>query len=543
MIKKILEGIHDMVEGLDYLNDSEKELLERRSEFERADAIQSIAALAARIDSLRLTAESLRTADPEVARKVGKKVRKITKLLGKINPVESVEPVPVATDEPPEEPVVPVEAPATLTIVPDIEEESIVETSAEVLNEGVSPAGLKWLVKGLGEDWATRLDLPLNASATMIAAAIVQFAPPRKPNTVEFATKRILARLEGKTNEEIAGLTDGDTPTATHQYLYMTLKRITKDTSGAVRLAPAEQQPAEDEAPVVTVAEVVEVPTVPAPAVETEGIPLTHVEVGTLIGEKLKLSGQQIMGLRSFLDAKSKSDMTTSKEDALKQVRKEIRDKIEDPLYGLTRDEKRWIRESFGVYHFRDQAQDRDPVSVNQLAGSRRLPNQKSGIPEHIYSGLEKLFSDPNVTAHQVDSFIQAALSLESMTDEVFHEQRAELFSNLERDGILTKEQTKALSRRAQFGEKNEYMISDHTLKQALRVIEHHVVEAGGVNSGSSLIDGELKKFISPIAMTSHLDALRSQLPEKLRGNPQYIERIIAAGIQAVYKQINERAA
>ena len=516
-----------MVERRGYLTSEEEALLARRSEFVVADAIHNLGALSLALSTgMDQTVERVRAADPALIKALGKMAHALLKRVDELPVFVVTDPV-VVTE--PSETFVEQEAFPVLVEVAAVAEVAEVVPHEKSYNE-ISVEGIQWLEKGLGSGWASRLGVPIDAPREVVAEALLLLVPSvRKPNTSERIISRFMWCLSRGDGLATQPLMPDDNPTAAYQYVRQFMLRSAVDTQ--VSTAPERDKPDELD------------DLLAAPAVKSvEEAERPHVEISARIASKLQLTGAQKQGLLNFLDLKARGDMTQPKIEAVKLVREDIRNKLEDPGYGLSSVEKRYLRESLGIYVFQGHPQERTPIPLSELTGPS-WSMQKRAVPGHVYSGLDKLFSGTLENRVSIDSLTQAAIELDSMTDEEFHAQRDALFADMSRDGILTEAQSVALNRRSQFGENNEHMDASADLREAVRTIERHVIELSGVNSGSELIDQALKKFISPVTISSHLNALREQLPETMKYKPQAIERIIVAGIQSVYKQAIQKTA
>jgi hypothetical protein len=525
-----------MAEKLSYLSASEQELLARHDESKLVDTIYTVGVLASRLVSMSEVAGQIRESDPMLAKKIGNKARQVLALLEQLGvvPVISVEMTFVEGTEEIEEPIL-VQM-AELTVELEIK---------PLANEGVTPKGMKWLVKHLSIDWHLRLGIDQDASAETIADALIQADTTRRHGPLSRYKTRLIGKLEGKSDVDTATLTSGDNKMAVYMYARSLFTRVNQDgTHEPVAQSMFKESTIVGESASITrlpKPAVVEYPDVHKLKQTMDNEPVLE-ELSDMISVVVGLTGPHRVALRSFLDPKTKTDMTSFKEDAVRQVREVIREKIDDPLYGLTQPQKQWLRRSFGVYSFNGSPQDQKPIPLNELSFLKNSLNRTTDIPRHIHFALDKLFTQQPDAVRCITELTQGAIALESMPEEIFEHERNLLFQNLSESGILTTVQAEALRRRSQFGEKNQHMESSSHLKEALRVILSQVVASGGVNSGSQLIDAELIKFIGPVLMSSHLDALRSELPLELQEDRRYIERIITAGISSVYEQIMEVA-
>lgn len=545
----------------DFLTDNEKAVLKHRPQIERTIALANVAELGVLLQDLETAVEAVRTSkDIETVTRLGNLALQITRQLRELGITE-----PVGARPAPEQAVSLPDAPASDEL-PTPAEVEIVDTEARAV-AGLDPKVEEWFVAHGGENWLARLGLPPATSLEVIADKLVGLTAIRHPNTRERSLQCIMAYLRGENATAISKQGDLGSTGAIQQYIHKVRRGF------KARYAPQGTPVAEvieTEVPVVEeeveelpapeplrpepvsiqptrVREVTErIPEIvvpPAPverAIEEEPL---HVQLTHRIKEVARLQGAEVAGLQSFLDPKSRGDMTPAKLAAIDKVRKVIRDKIDDPAFDLSPAEMQWVRRSLGVYTFAGTPRDRDPMPVVELTRSARQPGQKDDIPTFIYEGLEKLFAEKTGASRQIDSLVQAAIDPASLDETQFKLRRDELLAELADTGELSAEEVAAIKIRSRFGAKDEHRAVNDAVKTALRRFEQRIVKQGGVNSGNPLIDLIFKKFSSSNYMAGHLDALRAELPPELQRDPSTVERIVAAGIKSIYRRKAEEAA
>jgi hypothetical protein len=511
------------------------ELLASRSEFERADAIQGVAELSVFLSgSVESTVEKVRQASPELIKKLGSKVHEVLLLLNELPALETT----VETIEPlAPEPVI-VEQPVMAI------EETKQEAPDELLagNPLLSKKGLRWLERCFGEQWADKLGLSLTDGSDVVTARILELTNPRNSSTAQKSRTRIKGLLDGLSTAEISALSPGDNVAATSMHFSNLAKKFK-----SLETIPHSRSHGSSSVSGMFSQELASGERSPRSAVRTLEHRLDdepqHIHLSIIIAEQLQLSGMQKFALQSFLDPKSRSDMTSAKIEAVQQIRDAIRDKINSPAIDLSAAEKQWIRRSFGVYVFQGDPQDREPVSIFELRAAVQKPGQKDDIPGLIYDGLDKLFTTDESRVYSVDRYTQAALNPEAVSADEFDILHAELIAELAETNTFSADQLEAFAKRSRYGRNGGHQEVSEALKGALRQIEQQLIQRGGVNSGNDLIDSTVKKFLQPNRMLSHLDAIKAELPLDMQQDPTVVERMIVAGIHSLYEQEKQKAA
>ena len=552
-----------MAERADYLTHEERELLARRSEFESADAIQGVAQLAVRLSGdLAIDIDRIRQADPELAKKLGRKTAQILALLDSLPPAPTVETTEAIQDtvEVSVEPE-PIAAPNSIEPVIVEAQESLNSTPEQILPElEISKIGLRWLEKSFGADWKTAVRVTPTDTIESVSARIVAMAPPSTPTMHEKAVARIAGRLKGLSATETVALSTDDTPAGAQVYLSVMSKKLSSLTPPmSLRSAPIntntivtptydfENETVDIDVQTEVVANIDEVERL-----EQEP---KHVRLSVLISEKLEFTESQQLALQSFLDPASSGTLSEQKREVVELVREEIRDKIDIEGFDLTDAERRWVRSSFGVYTAFNQPKDVKPLTLHEMMNNGRNPSQKNEIPGFVYAGLDKLFTDA-VHVERVekiadilpgspslDDFVRAVVEPDTLTKEAYQQYRAEVEKELVDSGDFSVKQVAALMKRSRYGRNGEHQQVNGMLKSALTKLMKKAMQDGGVNSGNTVIDSSFKKFILPNFMTSHLDAVKANLPEEMQHDPEIIERVILAGMYSLYASQEQQVA
>jgi len=548
-----------MAEHADYLTQQERELVTRRAEFETATAIQGLAQLAARLSGdLSDDAERIRSADPELAKKIGRKTAQILALIEALPTRSSVDETEVKPMTFEAEIITPVETSLDNQLdAAEVAQVVIAKPEQAIPELEISEDGIRWLVRSFSTNWKNILEVSPTDTIESISERIAAMVPVRAPNSLEKAATRISGRLKGLSTQEIADLIPDDTKGAAQVYLSLTAKRLSflhPEPLRSVSLnktAPVILE-TEVEANTQGLAEDEEIDTREAERLEQEP---KHVQLSVLIGEKLTFTESQQLALQSFLDPSSSGTLSDQKREIVELVRQEIRNKIDLESLDLTDAERRWVRTGFGVYTAFNQPKDVEPLTLHDMIKSGRTPSQKNEIPVFVYNGLDKLFADVVETAEvevveveqpavlSLDDFVRAAVEPEMLTKEAYEHYRAEVEKELVESGNFSTGQVAVLMKRSRYGQNAEHQQVNGMLKSAMTKLMRKVVQNGGVNSGNPIIDSSFKKFIFPNFVTSNLDAIKANLPQQMQDDPEIVERVILAGMYSVYASNEQQVA
>jgi len=542
-----------MAEHADYLTHDEREVLARRPELESADAIRGVAQLAVRLSGdLTTDMNRIRQADPELAMKLGRKTAQILALLESLPPALIAE-VPVES-EPIAEPEI---IEPTVVAVPQITNPTSEQMSPEL---EISKIGRRWLEKSFGTEWKDVVRLSPLDTIESISARIAAMVPSSTPEMQEKAIARITGRLKGLSVTETAALSANDTAAGAQVYLSVMSKKLgllarpvslrsvpTNESAVVVPTYDFENETVDLDNQAEVIADIDE-----AERLEQEP---KHVQLSVLIAEKLSFTESQQLALQSFIDPASSGTLSDQKREVVELVREEIRDKIDIEGFDLTDAERRWVRSSFGVYTAFNKPKDVTPLTLHEMMNNGRNPSQKNEIPGFVHAGLDKLFADPAevVAVEQtadilpatpsLEDFIRAAVEPDTLTKEAYQLYRAEVEKGLIDSGDFSVKQVAALMKRSRYGRNGEHQQVNGMLKSALTKLMKKAMQDGGVDSGNPVIDSSFKKFILPNFMTSHLDAIKANLPEAMQQDPEIVERVILAGMYSLYTSQEQQVA
>ena len=541
----------DMDDPRQYLTETEKNALNSRTEVRRAAALANIAEFAIAIDDF----DKLRQLDDDSLHRVGKKIGKITRNLVKLFDSDTSA---VVTLDPQPEPEAEHETGLEPDPQPNIEIAEPVASVAALLDvvqpeaqpEGLSESAEKWLSDFVGPDWRNALSLEGVNDEAIIVSRIMQLAPPRATKNQENYTQRLELRLRGMTPQQIAVQLDVE-PNALRMYYLNFKKRLGQQLAQPTN--PSEYQPeataldpprvalAMPRPPMATATHTEE--SVMIDARDVMVTPESHEppkdRYASILQERLGLDSASREALRGFLDPKKDGDLTSVRRLAVESVTDYIRPLLDDPLYNLDDNEKRWVRTSFGVFVKNGDPIQGEPRSLYQLAveARRKNPAVALQIPDLIYGALEKLFvAGPNVQIQELGNteFLQAAIYPAVVSEERFDELKEELLSYIEK--VLGEDDARIIVDSISSGGPSSYYggASEKAKKGAFSKVRQDVMAKGELRTGWRKIDEALRQFLvgnKPASGVRNIIATDT---------PAQIERYIVAGLYVHYHQAEE---
>ncbi len=433
---------------MDFLNDSERQYIEQDTQRKRAVAVGRLSELALAMQNTEQVLDVLRETDIETARKIGKAAREVVTLLERLTITE------VAELEESEAEV----SQQAVEIV-----ESVVESEAEVAPQFIDePESMKaeeqepsfepaerWLQQALGDDWREKIGAKEGDSIETLAEKVLSKVRVRKNKgePADMHKARLVGLLKGQSPSEIAKSVGWGTPAAISQFNGSLKKRLNKISSS---------EGANDQPDAGIVVEPESIPT-PLPAPRLQVVPRQRTEVvapvykeqepkleqlpdnmrfAKLLEQQLQLSSTERVSLESFLDPKSRGEMTDAKKSAVEKVVQYLRPRIESPEYKLTPEELKWIRQCFGIFVINGTETDRPPVPLVELRRNIRDASQGPRVEQAVFSSLQKLLVEGpqgGVKELYLSEFMQAALDPSTVSEERFGELRRDLITMLEK--------------------------------------------------------------------------------------------------------------
>jgi hypothetical protein len=386
------------IQGL--LTDKERELQGKKPDlnFERAQAVGAVARLVSVLQDPGIALERVRLSGVDRARALSAAAKTLLDILDPVLP----------RPEPHQAPVEP--------------ERTSGRRMSEVVQEGGFPAvGLNYL-RGLVDDPYEGLRIE---HVGIVADEILNVAQlnPRK-NSINHR-EALVSRLKGVSLEEI-GAAQGRTAPAVYQALRVVSEKVKENPEasqlpaniadriasiGEVELSPAVPSPEPrlpdatarvDTGPILPRTVIVERrPTGTQVLASIErGPEPRHVQVTDLIAAYVELEGAQRAALQSFLDPKSRGDMTTTKEEIVEKLRIIVRKGLDSPIIELAAAEAAQVRKVFGAYGDARSPRDMAPVPLVDMLKSLGQQIDRNAATGQLFDGLEKIFS-PLVAARR----------------------------------------------------------------------------------------------------------------------------------------------
>ena len=208
---------------MDFLTEAERQDINFDTQRKRSIALGRLSELAVMISDVERVVDAVRELEPRTAHRLGKAAQELLDQLervgivmvasddmqiGQNNVAEQTEPtlaVPVVLIEetvvPDDEPVVQIASPQDVPTTPQGASPESLEES-ETSPNALTPAGLTWLKRVVGDDWREELDVTDEDTDEDIARKILSRLSSRAKST-ETTFERILLRIQGKTPKEI----------------------------------------------------------------------------------------------------------------------------------------------------------------------------------------------------------------------------------------------------------------------------------------------------------------------------------------------------
>jgi hypothetical protein len=382
------------------LTDKERELQGKKPDlnFERAQAVGAVARLAGVLQDPGIALERARLSDVDRARALSAASKTLLDILDPVHPRSESHQAAVKPERPSG------------------------RRMSEVVREGGFPAvGLKYL-RDLVDDPYEGLRIEHIGIVVDEILNVAQLNP--RKNSINHR-EALISRLGGAKIEEI-GAAQGRSAPAIYQALRLVSEKVKENPEvsqlpanimnriasiGEVELPAAvpssdpaqpEATPRVDTGPILPRTVIVERrPTGTQVLTSIErGPEPRHVQVTDLIASYVELEGAQRAALQSFLDPKSRGDMTTAKEEIVEKLRVIVRNGLDAPVIELAAAEAAQVRKVFGAYGEVRNPRDMTPVPLVDILKSLGYQTDRNAATGQLFDGLEKIFS-PLVAARR----------------------------------------------------------------------------------------------------------------------------------------------
>lgn len=533
---------------MDFLTEAERQDINEHTQMKRSVALGRLSELAVTISNLEQVMDTVRALDPRTAHKLGKSAQTLLDQLEKAGVsigteapvVTELAPAPAETSEEDTavvavqeeiaepEPASEVIVSAPLIDTPVQPEPVAVEEAAVVTPEAdrqlLSPAGEKWLVNVIGNDWRVRLAIADSDTPEEIARKLVNRVNLRSESYKGPYLERTLLRIQGLSPLETSKVQEVSTG-AISQHSWQLKRRfalgvrdeddprdalpeVQTDTDDEDAAQPQDAAPAPAPLPRAPISSVIVSES--AVAEPEKAKKLDAGDLAALLQERTGINSTGRAGLTSFLDAKSNGDMTAAKSFAVESTANYLRPLLDGGEYELAPEEMRWIRAAFGVVTMNEKPINRDPVPLKDIRRQAlaRSAEHANRAVEAVYTGLEKLLlggpSARLIELRQADA-VRAALEFDSISEDDYETIQNEVIAEIESEfGSHAAEQIKAAL------ENYPNVAVTKEMRSAFSSLRQLVLVSGNGSTGWVQFDTAIRDFLSishpggkqPVAMT-----------------------------------------